>query len=113
MYGLGVNVNGQGGINQNPPLPSAQNVSAPNQIRTHEGKVAKALVSGLDKMSFDSITFTQLLISEGGPMLRRRILNLAIGIIKEFANHWDHGTHNDEVARDAKRLKDTLDQFNM
>lgn len=113
MNGVQFGGYGGGGINQNPPLPSAQNVNAPNLVRTHEGKVAKALVSGLDKMSFDSITFTQLLISEGGPMLRRRILNLAIGIIKEFANHWDHGTHNDEVARDAKRLKDTLEQFKM
>lgn len=45
--------------------------------------------------------------------MRRRILNVAINIIKTYAIQWDVGLYQDEVARDAKRLKDTLDQFKM
>ena len=104
---------GGGGINQSDIEPSVTHSTAPTQARTAEGKAAKALVNLLDKMSFDTILFTQMLAIEGGKMMRRRILDIAIGIIREYARQWESGVSRDEVSRDAMRLKDTLDQFKM
>jgi hypothetical protein len=111
MYGLG-NYS-EGGINSRQPEPSVRNEVFRTQVRTNEGKAAKSLVTFLDKMSFDKTFFAQMLVSEGGPMMRRRILDIAIGIIKEYASQWEHGVSQDDVARDAMRLKDTLDKFKM
>jgi len=110
--GLSTNYS-EGGQSQRRVEPSAQRASAPTQVRTNEGKTAKSLVGFLDKMSFDTRLFSQLLISEAGNGLRKRVFNIAVDIIREYASQWETGLYQDEVARDAMRLKDTLDQFRM
>lgn len=104
---------GGGGINQRPIATSATPAQAPTNYRTPEGKAAKGFVGNLDKMTFDTETFSYLVASEGGPALRRRILNVALGIIRHYASEWEHGISQDEVSRDSMRLLDTIRQFNM
>jgi hypothetical protein len=111
MYGLG-NYS-EGGISPRQPEPSVRNEEFRTRVRTNEGKAAKSLVAFLDKMSFDTAFFVQMLVIEGGMMMRRRVLDIAIGIVKEYARQWELGISKDEVSRDAMRLKDTLDQFKM
>lgn len=93
--------------------PSATWTEAPTNYRTPEGKAAKGFVASLDKMSFNEGIFAYLVAAEGGSTLRRRILNVAIGIITHYAGEWESGVSQDEVSRDAMRLMDTLRQFKM
>jgi hypothetical protein len=111
MWGLSTNYS-EGGQHQRKPEPSATRTSAPRDMRTVEGKVARKLVEGLDKMSFDTNAFAMLLISEAGPTLRRRILDVAIAIVKVYAAEWPT-LSQDDVSRDARRLQDTLEDFRM
>jgi hypothetical protein len=104
---------GGGGINQQDIPSSAHYDRGTTNYRTPEGKAARTLVGLLDKMSFDTASFAYLLAVEGGNEMRRRILGIAIGIIKHYASQWEHGVSQDDVARDAMRLKDTLDKFKM
>lgn len=81
---------------------------------TAEAKAAEKFVGVLDKMSFDTIMFAHAIVSTVGfGPLRRRILDVAINIIKTYAIQWESGVSQDEVARDAMRLKDTCDKFKM
>lgn len=81
---------------------------------TAEAKAAEKLVAILDRMSFNTIAFAHGLVSTVGfGPLRRRVLDVAIAIIRTYAIQWESGVSQDEVARDAMRLKDTLDQFKM
>lgn len=112
MYGLQFNNSNQKGPAKRKVAPSATPDKAPTSYKTTEGNAARKLAESLDKMSFDTTGFAQSLISVGGPMLRRRILDIAIAVIKEYASQWQTMTQ-DEVSRDAMRLNDTLDQFKM
>lgn len=80
---------------------------------TQESKAADKVVNLLDKMSFDETSFAHNLVSTAGNNLRRRVLDIAIAIIKTYAIQWEVGLYQDDVARDAMRLKDTCDQFKM
>lgn len=111
MYGL-LGGDGQTGPRKRPIETSAVQGSVPVSYKTTEGQAARKLVPLLDKMSFDVPGFVYTLAHEAGPGLKRRLLDVAIGIIKHYANDWDYGNY-DDVSRDAKRLKDTLDQFKM
>lgn len=112
MYGL-TGGNGNGGQNRSAPEPSATWTEAPTNYRTPEGKAAKGMVASLDKVSFNTDIFAYLVASDGGPGLRRRILNVAIGIIRHYASEWESGVSQDEVSRDAMRLLDTLRTYKM
>lgn len=103
----------EGGISDPVVDPSVTWTSGPTGHTNAEGKAAEKVVGLLDKMSFDTVRFAHSLVSAGGPGMRRRILDVAINIIKTYAIQWDTGVSQDEVARDAKRLNDTLDQFKM
>lgn len=93
--------------------PSVTWTEAPTNYRTPEGKAAKGLVASLDKMSFDTGIFAYLVASDGGQGMRRRILNVAIDIIRHYAGEWESGGSQDEVSRDAMRLLDTLRTYKM
>lgn len=110
--GLSTNYS-EGGQYQKGADPSAQYGNSPTGYSTAEGKAAEKVVGLFDKMSFDATRFAHHLVSSGGPGMRRRILDVAIAIVKTYALQWETGVSQDEVARDAMRLKDTLDQFKM
>lgn len=112
MYGGLFSGGGREG-NLKPTEPSVTYEAAPSNYRTPEGKAAKGLVASLDKMSFNEGLFADFTVSEGGPGMRRRILNVALGIIRRYASEWESGVSQDEVSRDAMRLMDTLRQFKM
>jgi hypothetical protein len=113
ITGMGSFDGNQVGPRKRPIATSATPAQAPTNYRTPEGKAAKTFVGGLDKMSFDANTFSYLVASEGGNSLRRRILDVAIGIIRHYATEWETGVSQDEVSRDSMRLLDTIRQFNM
>lgn len=103
----------EGGISNRPVEPSVNWSAGPSGHSNAEGKAAEKVIGLFDKMSFDTVRFAHNLVSAGGDALRRRIMDVAINIIKTYAIQWDVGAYQDDVARDAKRLKDTLDQFKM
>lgn len=106
------NGNFQGGMHKDID-PSVNYDNPPTTRSTAEGKAAEKVVGLLDKMSFNETIFAHHLVSAGGPGFRRRILGIAIAIIKTYAIEYENGLYQDDVAVNAMRLKDTCDQFKM
>jgi hypothetical protein len=112
MYGLGSG-NQPNGHHGSAPNPGVRWTESPSAYRTHEGKAAEKVIALLNTMAFDVTVFAHHLVSSGGNQFRKRILGIAIAIIKTYAIQYETGLYQDEVARDAMRLKDTCDQFKM
>lgn len=103
---------GGGGIQQRDVEAGVQNTHIPGG-HTQESRTADKVVGLLDKMSFDETAFAHHLVSAGGNTFRKRILGIAIAIIKTYAIQYEHKLYQDDVAVKAMRLKDTCDQFKM
>ena len=103
----------EGGQYERKVEPGVTWTDTPKGYSTHEGKAAVKLISLLNTMAFDVTVFAHHLVSSGGNQFRKRILDVAVAIIKTYAIQYESGLYQDEVARDAMRLKDTLDKFKM
>jgi hypothetical protein len=113
MYGGLLGGCSEGGPSKRQSDPGVTYTTPPTSYSNAEGKAAEKVVSLLDKMSFDTTLFAHHLVSSGGNGLRKRILAIAIAVIKTYAIQYEHGLYQDDVAIQAMRLKDTCDQFKM
>lgn len=80
--------------------------------RSDEGKIAKKFVASINTITFNAEAFAYILITSAGDGLKDRIMQIVKALIHNYARHYDAGDMRDSM-RDAKRLKDTLDQFGM
>lgn len=113
VYGVNLGSGGQQGPRKRPVASAAEKDTAPTSYRTTEGKIARKLGEMLNVFAFDATTFAYMLKVEAGPALKRRVMDIVIALIKDYADDYDRGIANDQASIDAKRLKDTLDQFKM
>lgn len=93
------------------PNPGVQLGEGPAALQGVTGKAAKKFIESLDSMSFNPVIFGYI-IATSNEFIQRRIMSVVRHIIIALANSYDHGNMTD-TTRNARRLKDTIDAFQM
>lgn len=87
-----------------------QNV--PNGNRGATGRAAKTFQAAVGNSDFNAVIFGHVTTNGVTEATQAKVLSAAIGIIDALSAQYDAGNMS-EAARNAKRLKDTIDAYDM